>query len=143
MKHGVLTRFCFSMVGAVLISTAGAATLDVSVTGIDPHEGAVMLAMFDSESAFDGDGAPVRSVRIPVEGDEVAVSFDDLPAGRYAIKLYHDANGNGALDTNPMGLPIEGYGFSGDGGRFGPPAFDEAMFEVHDDADNAIVIRLR
>jgi uncharacterized protein (DUF2141 family) len=143
MKHDVLKRFGYSALGLVMMSAATAATLDVSVTGIDQQEGAIMLAMFDSEAAFNGEGAPVRSVRIPVTGDAASASFDDLPAGRYAIKLYHDANGNGALDTNPLGLPVEGYGFSGNGGRFGPPSFDEAVFEINDEADNAIVIRLR
>lgn len=122
---------------------AHAATLTVAVTGIEKVEGAIMLAMFDAAEAYGGAGAPVRSVRIPVSGAEVTTTFEDLPAGRYAIKLYHDANGNGEMDTNMVGLPIEGYGFSGNGGRFGPPAWDDAAFEVSEDGGNTISIRLR
>jgi len=143
MKKTVLIWLGVSLVATFLSNAASAATLDVTITDIDTPEGAIMLALFDSEAAFDGDGEAFRAVRIPVSGDAASINFDDLPAGRYAIKLYHDANGNGAMDTNPLGLPTEGYGFSGTGGRFGPPAFEKAAFEVGDDADNSIVIRLR
>lgn len=142
-----MTRKTLTTLAAIgLALSAGAvhaATLTVDVTAIEKSEGAIMLAMFDGADAYGGDGEPVRAVRIPVSGNQVSVNFEDLPPGRYAIKLYHDANGNGEMDTNMVGLPLEGYGFSGEGGRFGPPAWDAAAFEVKDDADNAISIRLR
>ena len=74
---------------------------------------------------------------------EVRITFDDLPPGRYAIKLYHDANGNGELDTNMMGLPIEAYGFSGESAHVGPPPFDVAAFDVVVGENNAVTVRLR
>ncbi len=33
--------------------------------------------------------------------------------GSYALALYHDANANGKLDRNAIGIPKEGFGFSG------------------------------
>lgn len=142
-----MTLKTLTIVAAIGLSlgagAASAATLTVAVTDIEEAQGAIMLAMFDAKAAYDGAGAPVRSVRIPVEGAEVTTTFEDLPAGRYAIKLYHDANGNGEMDTNMVGLPVEGYGFSGNGGRFGPPSWDDAVFEVSEDDDNTISIRLR
>jgi uncharacterized protein (DUF2141 family) len=59
----------------------------------------------------------------------------------HAVKLYHDANGNGELDRNMLGLPSEGYGFSNNGGRYGSPAFEEASFTI--DGDTRISVRLR
>ncbi len=118
-------------------------SLTVAVTAIEEVKGAIMLAMFDTEDAYDGGGPPVKAVKIEVTGEQVSVSFDDLPAGRYAIKLYHDANGNGELDSNAFGLPTEGYGFSGKGGRFGPPPFDKAAFDVAEGEDNSVSIQLR
>jgi hypothetical protein len=35
-----------------------------------------------------------------------------LAPGRYALRVFADENGNGKLDSNLMGLPIERYGFS-------------------------------
>lgn len=128
---------------ALSAGAAHAATLTVAVTEIDKQEGAIMLAMFDAAATYEGGGEPARAVRIPVTDKTVSVTFEDLPAGSYAIKLYHDENGNGEMDTNMVGLPTEGYGFSGKGGRFGPPPFDDAAFEVVEGEDNAISIRLR
>ncbi|MEL7450720.1 MAG: DUF2141 domain-containing protein [Pseudomonadota bacterium] len=130
--------------GCALFSAAAhSASLTVSVTDIDEHSGAIMLAMFDAAEAYEDGGAPVKAVKIEVTGEEVSVTFDDLDPGRYAIKLYHDANGNGEMDRNMMGLPSEGYGFSGKGGRFGAPPFDDAAFEINDGDTNAVVIKLR
>jgi uncharacterized protein (DUF2141 family) len=65
-----------------------------------------------------------------------------LPAspGRYAVSAYHDANQNGKLDRNLVGLPTEGYGFSRDARiRFGPPSFDDAAFDISSDGGHTPV----
>lgn len=33
-------------------------------------------------------------------------------AGSYGLALYHDANANGKIDRNGLGIPKEGFGFS-------------------------------
>ena len=139
----IVTVLIGALAYPLFASAAHSASLTVSVTDIEKQSGAIMLAMFDAVEAYDGGGEPVKAVKIEVTGEEVSVTFDDLAPGRYAIKLYHDANGNGEMDRNMLGLPSEGYGFSGKGGRFGPPPFDEAAFEVTDGDANAVVIELR
>lgn len=55
--------------------------------------------------------------------------LDDIPAGRYAIALHHDANTNGRVDTGSFGIATEGLGASNDAhGSFGPPSFADAAF---------------
>ncbi|MEM1176292.1 MAG: DUF2141 domain-containing protein [Pseudomonadota bacterium] len=143
MKKTVLIWLGVSLVATFISNAANAADLDVSVTDIDLSEGTIELALFDNETAWKGSGDAVRTARIEVTGDTVSTSFYDLPPGRYAIKLFHDANSNGKMDTNSLGLPKEGYGFSGKGGRFGPPKFAKASFEIVDGTDNTVEIRLR
>ncbi|MEL7312374.1 MAG: DUF2141 domain-containing protein [Pseudomonadota bacterium] len=130
---------------ALLFSAnAIAADLKVDVTDIEEVSGNIMLAMYDNADGFDeGKTEPVHATAIPVDAETVTITIEDLAAGDYAIKLYHDANDNGEMDQNMMGLPIEGYGFSGNGGRFGPPAFSEAAFSVAEDQDNTVTIKLR
>ena len=54
-----------------------------------------------------------------------------LTPGEYGIKLYHDVNGDGEMNTNPFGMPIEPFAFSNNAkGRFGPARWDAARFEV-------------
>ncbi len=61
-------------------------------------------------------------------GGKVTVVLKNLPAGPLALSLYHDANANGQLDMNPMGIPTEPYGFSNNVmGNYGPPTFEQAL----------------
>jgi uncharacterized protein (DUF2141 family) len=60
---------------------------------------------------------------------KLTVELKDVPDGPLAISLHHDANANGKMDTNPIGIPTEPYGFSNNAvGNFGPPRFEQAVF---------------
>ncbi len=120
-----------------------AAELTITVTEIEQAEGHLMIALFDSETSYDEGSDAAKGLRVPVDGMEVSVTVEDLPAGQYAIKMYHDANDNGSMDQNAVGIPTERYGFSSNKGRFGPPPFDVAAVKVSDDQENATTIKLR
>ena len=52
----------------------------------------------------------------------------DLPDGPLALSVFQDANANGRLDMNAIGIPTEPYGFSNNAaGNFGPPKFEQAV----------------
>lgn len=122
---------------------AHAATLTVVINGIEQQEGSIVIALYDSADAFDNNGKPARSLSASVDGEEVRVVLAGLETGPYGIKLYHDANGNGKLDRNIMGIPSENYGFSGNKGQFGPPPFADAVVVVSEGDANETTIRLR
>jgi uncharacterized protein (DUF2141 family) len=43
----------------------------------------------------------------------------------------HDSNSNQKLDTNWIGIPKEGYGFSNNAkATLGPPSFDQVKFNL-------------
>jgi uncharacterized protein (DUF2141 family) len=82
--------------------------------------------------------------RMNANKGDLKIVIQDLPAGNYAIASYHDENGNGKLDTNALGMPEEGYGFSNDArGTFGPPKFSEAVFEFDGKTDKAIAFSIQ
>jgi uncharacterized protein (DUF2141 family) len=91
--------------------------------------GYVVAAVYDSEASWIARSGAVRASR--VRADDAHVAFAGLPPGRYAAMFFHDRNGDGKLNTLPIGLPMEPYGFSrGARGRFGPPSWSAASFEV-------------
>jgi uncharacterized protein (DUF2141 family) len=93
--------------------------------------GSVAIAVYGSEASFAGAKDATRTATVPVRDGRATVVFDDLPPGRYAVAAYHDVNGDGRLNTLPVGLPTEPYGFSNDArGMFGPPKWSAAAFEV-------------
>ncbi|MBW6492813.1 MAG: DUF2141 domain-containing protein [Lentimicrobium sp.] len=61
------------------------------------------------------------------------IVIENLKPGNYAFKFFHDENGNNKLDTNRMGIPIEGFGFSNNPKMtFGPPPFRKTVFEFNE-----------
>jgi len=126
--------------GLAYAAPAKAADVTITISGITEPTGAVYWSMFDSEESFDG-GAPVFAAQARVDGDSVQATVHSLQPGRYAIRLFHDANGNGEMDTNLIGIPTEGYGFSNNAGSRGPASFEDAAVTVTDDTTITIEVR--
>ena len=98
---------------ATSVAAEALATLTVNLD-CGSAEGRVMIAVFDSQAAYDGDGAPARAV---AASPGQPVRLEGLAPGRYAIKSFHDINGNGKMDTNPFGMPTEPFAFSNNARR--------------------------
>ncbi|OLF75303.1 hypothetical protein AWH62_05645 [Maricaulis sp. W15] len=106
------------------------ANLTVHVDGFSEARGAVMMAVFASAESWNG-GDPVAGSRVEVSGDTVTVSFSSLPAGDYAIRMFHDVDGDGELNVNLMGIPSEPFAFSNNArGNFGPASWQDAVFQL-------------
>ena len=116
--------------------------LEVDFTGIQEPTGAIMLAIYDSEAGYSSD-KPVRGVRLVVSAAQAKTVIEGLPAGRYAIKSFHDVDGDGKMTTNPYGMPIEPCAFSNNArGNMGPASWAQAAFEVKAGANtHAITIQ--
>ena len=104
--------------------------------------GMVMVALYDSAAAFDGrNGVAVAQTAISASGRVVA-TFANLPAGDYAVKAFHDVNGDGEMNTNPFGMPTEPYAFSNNAvGNMGPARWARAHFAVSGETVQTISIR--
>lgn len=107
------------------------ASLEVRFEGIEVPSGQVMLALFDSESAYGEDEEPVRAATVRVESDQAIAQFTGLAPGSYAVKAFHDIDGDGQMATNPFGLPLEPFAFSNNAKPEGGPArWEAARFAV-------------
>lgn len=108
---------------------AHAADLTIHVDDVKRAAGQVMVALYDKEERF---------MKTPLAGSNAAavqgstiVVFKDLPAGEYAFAVVHDANGNGKMDRNLVGLPLEDYAFSNNAlGKMGPASYADARFSL-------------
>jgi uncharacterized protein (DUF2141 family) len=141
----------------LILSTlpVNASELRITVEGIRSPHGTILIGLYDSLETFtraielsDKDGFlndPNRFAAVALKANAAmksAVVLTNLDPGQYAIILFHDENGNGKLDKNALGVPIEPYGFSNNvRGFLGPPAFEEAIMEVNV-GDKAVHIAL-
>ena len=129
---------------ATLLATATAVAdpddhvLQVDVVGLKNDAGMVHFLVAASRAQFEDGVEPVRKGRVPIERNRASFRFEGLPDGDYAIKLFHDANGNDEFDRNVIGWPKENYGFSNNPDvHFRAPDFDEVKFRF--DADHRSV----
>ncbi|WP_343068972.1 DUF2141 domain-containing protein [Azospirillum tabaci] len=109
-----------------------AAALTVTVQGVRNGEGEIVLAVCE-ETAYPAGRCAFRITAPAAEGS-VRVTAPDVPPGTYALRAYHDENGNGQLDRNILGVPREGFGFGNDAPvLLSPPSFRDAAVTVGED----------
>jgi uncharacterized protein (DUF2141 family) len=120
------------------------ATLTLELTGLRNNLGVVNLGLFTSADGFPSDATKaVRSGCFPITDRPLILTFENLPFGQYAATVHHDENMDGELNTNVLGIPLEGIGFSGNPKIWkGVPPFDRTQFEVAT-AIEVVAIRIK
>ena len=126
-----LAVLVFATLSAVAFAQTPCPGIHVKILNIRNSTGTVACALFESP-----DGFPIEYLRsatnimvIKIRKTQARCDFEDIPPGQYALAVIHDENMDGKLDTNWLGVPTEGYGFSNDAkASLGAPSFSAASF---------------
>ncbi len=122
----VLTYFTLFFSGMFLTAQT---SLTVTITDLDSNDGTLMIALYDSGENFLG--KRYKGVMESIAENKVTVTFNDIPAGDYAISTFHDENDNGVFDMSLGMFPKEDYVTSNYAkGFFGPPSWEDAKFTL-------------
>ena len=118
--------------------------LQVSVTGMRSTDGNIAITIYPDDPVHFLDGAyKVARQQVPVTLPVTHACFVVGAPGFYAVALFHDDNNSGHFETNRLGLPAKGYGFSNNPTLyFGPPALSRVRFDAHR-GDNTITVQLK
>jgi uncharacterized protein (DUF2141 family) len=132
VRH-VLIMSAVTLLG-LTVSGANATSVDIIVSGTQ-QTGRIFGEVFASAESFKArERAVERFTLEPAKEADGAARVRttlSLPPGRYAVAMFQDTKGTGKLETNMFGVPVVPYGFSNNArGRFAPPGFDAASFEV-------------
>jgi len=131
---------------AALVFVAGpasAARIIVTIDGLHTAQGTVFVGLYASPAKFlQGNQADAQR-RVKASTGPITVAFDNLAPGTYAVGAFHDENGNDHLDTNFLGLPVEGYALSnGVRAVMSKPTFQQAAFTVSN-GDKPVALHIR
>jgi len=142
-----LLRIAFFTTFSILVFQKGfgqASSHTISISNIKAKRGNLMIGWYNSEASYNERNNPIFKKLVTVnQQKEVTVVFEKIPAGKYAISMFLDENGNKEMDTNFLGIPKEQYGFSNNVLPATRAAnFDEASFDVKDNP-STISIRLK
>ena len=146
MKHFTIFISLFFMILAAATVFAGQAKTNTSnliihITGFENSNGVAKVALVNSNKNYNSE-TPFKGYDLNIINNQ-AIKTITLPYGEYAVKVYHDENGNDELDTRMFGIPKERYGFSNNvKGAFGPPEYEEVRFNL-DSPEKKINITLQ
>jgi uncharacterized protein (DUF2141 family) len=130
-----------AIISTGIAQTAHAAELSVDVAGLKNAKGKVMVAVYNRAEDFLKKS--VQTGAVDARQGKVTVVIGNLPAGDYALSVFQDENSNGQLDTNPIGMPTEPYGFGNDAaGHFGPPSFEQTLVHLAE-TGSQVTVNLR
>ncbi|MFC4725796.1 DUF2141 domain-containing protein [Glycocaulis abyssi] len=131
-----------SLGGFDCASARETATLTVRLTGFSSIEGELDVAVYaDADSWLGRD--PAARTRIPAGTQPAELVFEGLAPSIYAVFAWHDENSDGRLNSGPMRIPTERFGYSaGARGRFGPASFDAAAITLESGMHHIEYIRL-
>lgn len=124
------------------------AVLVLRIGGVKAAEGQLLVAVYgaDHAEAFSRDATQaVAKQAVAATAPLTEVRFEGLPAGRYAVAVVHDVDGDGKLALGKViPAPTEPIGASRDAkAAFGPPAFDDAAFALPSTGEHVETFTLR
>ena len=109
-----------------------------------PKTGKIYVSLISKDIAEkEGATTPFRMIleigEKELAAKKAAFSFDNVPAGTYAIRVFQDVNGNGDLDMGSFG-PKEPWGNYRDARpKFRAPKFEEMAFDVKETMKDIVV----
>ena len=87
--------------------------LTVEIDGLKNKQGQVCASIFASSEGFPSNGdRGLQKQCTKITSTPLSITFENLKAGSYAVAVFHDQNNDGTLNSNVLGIPSEGFGFS-------------------------------
>ncbi|MBK6731415.1 MAG: DUF2141 domain-containing protein [Bacteroidetes bacterium] len=113
--------------------------INVTVTNLKNTDGYIFIGLFNKADDFPIDGKQYRKDYVKVSSKTFTYTFKNIPAGDYAIAVYHDENADHKCNRNMMGIPTERYGFSNNiKPVLSAPSFSKVKFNLVSSVDISI-----
>ncbi len=118
-------------------------SLTIEVKDLRNSKGVVQFAIYNKDGSIPDFNYKkyFKKSLAEIKDSSSFVTFDNLPAGKYAVNILHDENSNGKIDKGFI-LPKEGIGFS----NFqaikvtNRPNFSKASFELKENKKMSIKV---
>ena len=110
------------------------AILKVRIDGLRSTRGKILAYVWNQGDGFPSEKQKTLTIaEVAIRGGQAEVDVE-VPASerRLAVSVMHDENGNGKMDSNFLGIPLEGYATSNNvpHSMIGPPRYKDAEIEM-------------
>ena len=107
-------------------------TIKLEISHMKNQKGYLLIALFTKSGDYPKKGWIKRGLIKHINAKVMKYTFKDIEKGTYAISIVHDENKNLDMDTNFIGMPKEGFGFSTNPKiRFSAPSFNDTKFYLN------------
>jgi len=115
--------------------------LVITITGLKSTAGGIQIGLYNNKESFPHVDGQYKLFYFNVNDFSGIYTIRDLPGGEYAVAIFHDKNSDKICNTNFLGVPKEGFGFSKNfKPRFSSPDFKECKIDL--DSNMTIAIKL-
>lgn len=119
--------------------------IELVITGIRSGEGRIVIGIFRDNESFKKE-IPFKQLKFDktdISERSLTVNFE-MESGFFGFTLLDDENNNGDMDYNILGIPKEGFGFSGyDHKGLIRPHFDLFKQEILKNKKHRIEIKIK
>jgi uncharacterized protein (DUF2141 family) len=128
-----------------MASTNAQSRVTADISNLKNDKGVCRICLFNNAASFKGEsGQPFACASVTVKNKKAQAVFQSVPAGNYALFVFHDENSNNEIDKNFLGIPKEGYGASENKLPFaGAPTFNDNMFTVENNNTIKLAVKIR
>lgn len=121
----------------LLAAPAQAESLTVELDGVRATAGRLSVSVQTRDQFMQQNGVAGSVLTSPSAGAHT-FSFE-VPAGEYAVSVWHDDNGNGRFDSDETHRPLDGWAMVNGDQIDSEPRFDQVKTSV---ADSPVRVRL-
>lgn len=105
--------------------------LTISVSGMKSNDGGIEIGLYNTKESFPLVDGQYKVFYFDAKKFSGNYTIRDIPEGEYAVAIFHDQNSDQICNTNFLGIPKEGYGFSNNfKPRLSAPTFKDCKVDL-------------
>ncbi len=133
------------LIFVLTVHTISAQKLRVNISNIRNNKGQLCVAVFKNQADFKSEKVCMDTFLNKDSVRHGECKFEmTLKPGKYGLSVLDDENKSGLLEYNLLGIPREGFGFSGYYLKgIHRPSFDDFCFTLEKNETKQIDIRLK
>ncbi|PZX52780.1 uncharacterized protein (DUF2141 family) [Algoriphagus ratkowskyi] len=120
-------------------------TIELVISEASSDDGVIQILIFDQDKGWpESIESSWKILTLPVENGIAKKMITSVPAGNYAITVFHDHDEDGKIRKNKVGYPLDGFGLSNNPSLlFGEPSFSKCSKKVISGKSTRFDIELR
>jgi uncharacterized protein (DUF2141 family) len=142
-----MTRTITCIICTFLLAKIGfsQSTVVADVSNLKNDKGVCRACLVNNAASFSTETSrPYRCIAVAITKQVAHAVFNHIPAGTYALFVFHDANSNNKMDRNFIGIPKEGYGASQNRLPFASaPSYNDNKFIVENKGTVTLHVKMR